>query len=213
VKKEDYLVPDEIWLKDQFDAVPFGIMRPSEIEVILSFFLIYHNDDIETDESKLAVKYRITESKARKLKIEFAQRYRKEKKLNDIPDIIARTFDKKESPFELSEDGKSVCFMLNDPYELKRIKEDLIEKKIVYHGDFNGKLIKLSIPKFVEYMVKYYDEIRKLLNKIINDNLNKNRTNNNIYWESLSFKNKLEKIKEKHEQAVIDGVLSFITKT
>ena len=78
MKKEDYITPDENWLKQQFKDIPFGIMRPSEMETILSFFVIYHNEkDIEKTEEDISQKYKIAESKARRLKIEFASRYRK----------------------------------------------------------------------------------------------------------------------------------------
>jgi hypothetical protein len=142
MKKEDYIIPNEMWLANEFSHIPFGIMRPAEIEIILSFFLIYHNgNDIEAGEGELAVKYRISEVKARKLKIEFAQRYGNK---NNIARIIASYFENEEIPFELSEDGKSVSFILKDLYELKCIKQDLTEKRIVYHGDLERKLIKLS---------------------------------------------------------------------
>jgi hypothetical protein len=207
VKKEDYIRPDEIWLKDQFDAVPFGIMRPVEIEIILSFFIIYHNDDIEADESKLAVKYRITESKARKLKIEFAQRYGNK---NDIAGIIVRSFENGEAPFELSEDSKSVSFMIKDPYELKLIKDDLFDKKIVHYGDFNGKLIRVSIPNFIRFMVNYYENVKKPLKKLINEKLDENDENNKIYWESLKTSRKAEHIVKTYGPGVINGILSLI---
>jgi hypothetical protein len=196
MKKEDYVIPDESWLMNEFNHIPFGIMRPSEIEVILSFFLIYHNgNDIEAGEGDIAVKYRISEAKARKLKIEFAQRYGNK---NNIARVIAGCFENGEIPFELSEDGKSVSFILKDPYELKCIKQDLIEKRIVYHGDFERKLIKLSIAKFIEYMAVYHDEVRKSLNKLINGNLDKNRRNNKLYWDSLSIQNKIDKYGKKN---------------
>jgi hypothetical protein len=74
MKKEDYIIPNETWLINEFSHIPFGIMRPAEIEIILAFFLIYHNgNDIEAGEGELACKYRITESKAKRFKIEFAQ--------------------------------------------------------------------------------------------------------------------------------------------
>ncbi|MDR2501507.1 MAG: hypothetical protein LBD37_10600 [Treponema sp.] len=208
MKKEDYIIPNEMWLTNEFSRIPFGIMRPAEIEVILSFFLIYHNgNDIEAGEEKLAVKYRISETKARKLKIEFAERYGNK---NNIARIIASYFENGEIPFELSEDQKYVSFILKDPYELKYIKQDLIEKRIVYHGDFERKLIKLSIPKFIEYMAIYHDEVRKSLNKLINGNLDKNRRNNKVYWESLSINNKIDKLKDKYEDTVIEGILSLV---
>jgi hypothetical protein len=178
------------------------------IEIILSFFLIYHNgNDIEAGEGELVVKYRISEVKARKLKIEFAQHYRNK---NNIARIIASYFEGEEIPFELSEDGKSVSFILKDPYELKCIKQDLIEKRIVYHGDLERKLIKLSISKFIEYMAIYHDDVRKSLNKLINGNLDKNRRNNKVYWESLSIRNKIDKLKDKYEKTVIEEILSLV---
>lgn len=206
MKKEDYIQPDKDWLRDQFDNIPFGIMRPSEIEIILSFFLIYHNDDIETDESKLAVKYRITESKAKKLKIEFAQRYGKN---NDIAGIIVRSFENGNSPFEISEDNKSVSFMIKDPYELKLIKDDLFEKKIVYYGDFNGKLIKVSIPCFVRFMVKYYEKLKKPLKDLINEKLDENDNNNKIYWKSLRKSRQVSHLLKTYAPGAISGILSL----
>jgi hypothetical protein len=207
MKKEDYVIPDETWLRSQFEAIPFGIMRPSEIEVILSYFIIYHNNDIEADESELSVKYRITESKARKLKIEFAQRYGNK---NDIAGIIVRSFENGNSPFEISEDNKSVSFMIQDPYELKLIKDDLFEKKIVYYGDFNGKMVKVSIPSFVRFMAGYYDNLKKPLGIIINEKLDENDDNNKIYWKSLNTSRKAVQIKDKYGPGVINGILSLI---
>jgi hypothetical protein len=206
MKKENYVIPDETWLINEFNHIPFGIMRPAEIEVILSFFLIYHNgNDIEAGEGELAVKYRISEAKAKKLKIEFAQRYGNGGA--KVADIIARAFEHDEIPFELSENEKDVYFIIKDPYELKLIKEDLINKRIVYQGDFNGKLIKLSISNFISHMSFYYNDVKKLLNKQINENLDKRALNNKTYWESLNFNKKAELYKPK----VIAGVLSFIS--
>jgi hypothetical protein len=207
MKKDDYTQPTETWLRDQFKDIPFGIMRPSEIEIILSFFIIYHNEnDIEDDESKLAVKYRITESKARKLKIEFAQRYGYK---NDIAGIIIRSFENGEYPFELSEDNKSVSFMIKDPYELKLIKDDLFEKKIVYYGDFNGKLIKVSIPCFVRFMVNYYEKLKKPLKNLINEKLDENDNNNKIYWKSLRKSRQVSHILKTYAPGAINGILSL----
>jgi hypothetical protein len=86
----------------------------------------------------------------------------------------------------------------------------LIEKRIVYHGDLERKLIKLSISKFIEYMAVYHDEVRKSLNKLINGNLDKNRRNNKVYWESLSIHNKIDKLKDKYEKTVIEEILSLV---
>jgi hypothetical protein len=182
MKKEDYIEPTDDWLKNQFKNIPLSIIRPSEIEIILSYFIIYHNDyDIEAGEGELAVKYQITESKARRLKIEFAQRYGRK---DDIVNIIVRSFENNEAPFELSENERNVYFMIKDPYELKLIKEDLTNNKIIYQGDFNGKLIKLSIQSFIKFMMIYYGEVKKLLNKKINDELDKKSKNNKEYWKN-----------------------------
>jgi hypothetical protein len=105
MKKEDYVIPNGTWLINEFNHIPFGIMRPSEIEAILAFFLIYHNgNDIEATEGELAVKYRISETKAKKLKIEFAQRYGNGEA--KVTGIIAAAFEYGEIPFELSENEK-----------------------------------------------------------------------------------------------------------
>jgi hypothetical protein len=205
MKKENYIIPDEAWLINEFNHIPFGIMRPSEIEVILSFFLIYHNgNDIEDGEGELARKYRITESKAKKLKIEFAQRYGNGGA--KVADIIAASFGHGEAPFELSENEKFVNFMITDLYELKLIKEDLVEKRIVYQCDFSGRLIKLSISNFIRYMSFYYNDVKKLLNKQINEELDRQAQNNKVYWESLNLNRKAELYKPK----IIAGVLSLV---
>jgi hypothetical protein len=204
VKKEDYIIPDETWLTGEFSHIPFGIMRPSEIEVILAFFLIYHNgNDIEAGEGELALKYRITESKARRFKIEFAQRYGKH---SGIAGIIARSFENGEAPFELSENEKDVYFMIQDPYELKLIKEDLTARRIVHQGDFNGKLIKLSVISFIGFMSFYYDDVKKLMKKQINEELDRKAEANRMYWESLRIDKKLEK----YGQKAIEGIVSLI---
>jgi hypothetical protein len=206
MKKEDYVIPDEVWLINEFSEIPFGIMRPAEIEVILSFFLIYHNgNDIEAGEGELAVKYRISEAKAKKLKIEFAQRYGNGEA--KVTGIIAAAFEHGEIPFELSENEKDVYFIIKDPYELKLIKEDLVEKRIVYQGDFNGKLIKLSISNYIRYMSFYYNDVKKMLNKQITEELDRQARDNKTYWESLSLGRKAELYKPK----VIEGVLSLIS--
>jgi hypothetical protein len=204
MKKEDYIEPTEDWLKNQFKDIPLSIIRPSEIELILSYFIIYHNDyDIEAGDGELAVKYQITESKARRLKIEFAQRYGRK---DDIANIIAHSFENNEAPFELSDDEKNVYFMIRDPYELKLIKDDLMNHKIVYQGDFNGKLIKLSIQSFIKFMMIYYDDVKKLLKKTINDELDMKSKNNKEYWESLNIDKKIGKA----APHVINGILSLI---
>jgi hypothetical protein len=65
MQKSDYLIPNEEWLL-------------AEMEIILGFFIMYQNGtDIEESESFLAGKYKITESKAKSLKIKFAKRYAK----------------------------------------------------------------------------------------------------------------------------------------
>jgi hypothetical protein len=103
MQKSDYLIPNEEWLL-------------AEMEIILGFFIMYQNGtDIEESESFLAGKYKITESKAKRLKIKFAKRYAKN---HDPAQEITRAsplFGVSKHPFELNEDGKTVSFMVKDP--------------------------------------------------------------------------------------------------
>ncbi|GHV80700.1 hypothetical protein AGMMS49944_24910 [Spirochaetia bacterium] len=39
MKKTDYTEPTLDWLQRQFIKVPFGVLRPAEIELILAYFL------------------------------------------------------------------------------------------------------------------------------------------------------------------------------
>lgn len=213
MKKEDYVIPDENWFLNQFKSIPFGIIRPAEIETVLAFFIVYHNDrDIEDSVEILAEKYKITESKAKRLKIEFAKRY---KKINDtkteVAAIIGRLFLENQAPFELDVENKAVRFMVKDPYELKVIKQNLEDNRIIYQGDFVGKLLKLSIADFMRFMEVHYARLPKNLKPFINEKLSETEKGSNEFWKALSADRKAKQIIAKIAPTILSGIISLVT--
>jgi hypothetical protein len=213
VKKEDFINPDENWLFNQFQSTPFGIIRPAEMETLLAFFIIHHNGrDIEEPEEVLAKKYKITETKAKRMKIEFAVRYKRNVDPNtEVAAIIGRLFLDNQAPFELDVENKAVRFMVKDPYELKVIKQNLEDNRIVYQGDFVGKLIKLSLANFMRFMNVHYAELQKKLKKFINEKLTEAEKNSNEFGKALSLDKKAKLIAEKIAPSVLNGIISLVT--
>jgi len=201
MRKTDFITPDKQWLIEQFKSIPFGVMRPSEMETILSFFITYHNDnDIEETEEFLSQKYKITESKARRLKIEFATRYKKDKNVEEeIASIIAGLFLGSKVPFEYDRANKRVSFMIRDPYERKVLKQDLENKRILYTGDFNGKLIRLTQENFVHYMNLHSDNFEKQekFTHIFSKITKEEQKRKSEFWMALEKEEKLKAILEK----------------
>jgi len=95
-------------------------MKPSEMETILGFFIIYHSgEDIEGTEDYLSQKYKLAESKAKRLKIEFANRYRKNSNMGEaIAGIVVGLFEENKTPFEYNVAGKCVSF--KSPFLMRR---------------------------------------------------------------------------------------------
>jgi hypothetical protein len=121
MKKTDYTEPTLEWLRDQFAVVPFGVLRPAEIEIILAYFLMYHDDMLEKSEYELAEKYRITESKALRLKLEFGKRWLHDQEKSFatvVAGIGKHIFEDRAIELSHEENQKSISFILTDPYEL-----------------------------------------------------------------------------------------------
>ncbi|MDR1785815.1 MAG: hypothetical protein LBR23_05040 [Spirochaetaceae bacterium] len=213
MKKTDYITPDEHWLLQEFEHIPFGIIRPAELEIILGFFIIYHNGtDIEESEYFLAQKYKITESKAKRFKIEFAKRYAKNRgQPDEIARILSRLFETTQNPFEFNEDSKTISFMVKDPYDLKLIKENMDDNRIVHRGDFNGKLISLSLDQFMRFMSLHYKNLCVVLKPLINEKLDETAKSNSAFWKALSTNKKVAHILKTIAPTVVNGIVSLVT--
>jgi hypothetical protein len=213
--KDNYTVPNEEWLKEEFKDIPFGVMRPSEMELILSYFLVYHDGNLGMQVEDLAKKYKITEAKAKRLKIEFAERYRDRSKVTpkeDIAGIIARLIDGGKTPFEYSPETKTVNFIVRDPWELKKVKQDLLDKLIVYKGDFEGRLIKLSLANFICFMGQHYENIQKnaALKALVAAKFNEAKLKDKELWKSLPLDEKAKKSVEKYAP-IAGAIFSLVT--
>jgi len=158
----------------------------------------------------LAEKYKISESKAKRFKIEFANRYRqKDKEGKEVPAIIARLFEKDQAPFEYNKANKMVSFMVKDPWELKTIRQDLEDKRIVFSGDFNGKLIKLTRENFVQYINLHSADMekQKKLKHLINRKMTDEQKKESAFWQALDAEKKIKALLEK-APPMLAGIIS-----
>ena len=131
-----YATPDAEWLKNQFAHLPLGVVRPSEMEIILAYMLMFYNDDLGKNEYDLAKDYRLSEAKALRLKAEFDKRWGT-KSWDDIVFNIGEKIFGENRSIELETDDKRVSFILADPTELNALKRALDLCGMPYQGNNN----------------------------------------------------------------------------
>jgi hypothetical protein len=209
----EYIEPDMLWLCSQFENIPFGAVRPSEIEIILAYVLMYHNGDIEKSEYDIAEKYHVAESKALRLKTEFGKRYRKSG-ADNFPLIVAeigkRIFKDKSIEIDYDERTDKIIFILTDPSELRALKRALDFNNIPFQGDFNRKMVKLSKDKFIGIFLKYYPQLGETLKSFLSDHIKTDEERKRIFNSAEPLDYKAKKLIAQFAPAAINTVFSFI---
>jgi len=197
MNRQDYVEPTIEWLVEQFHALPLGAARPSEMEIILAYTLMYHNNDLDKSEYDLAEIYRLTETKALRLKQEFGKRY-----LNTeaggfaaaVARIGKRLFEDKSIDFEWDEIKARVSFTLTDPCELRALKRALDFNNLPWHGSINGKLVTLSLDKFIALFLKYYPGLYEQLKPCLSTHLKTRSAHRRVFDASLPLDHHAKKL-------------------
>jgi hypothetical protein len=190
----EYVEPDIDWLKKQF-TVPLGAVRLSEMEIPLAYLLMYHNSDLDKSEYDLAEIYHFSEAKARRLKTEFGLRYRR---ISDFASVVAgigkKLFMDRIIEIDYDQASGKVSFPLTDPLELRAMKQALDFNNLPYHGDFNGKLVKLTADKFICIFLRYYSGLYETLKSCLSKNLKNKADREHIFNTNLPLGYKAKKL-------------------
>ena len=165
--------PTVEFITEQFKNLPFGSVRPSEMELLLFYVLIYHNKDLDKSVFELAGKYCMTESKLSRMLVEIFKRYRKSGQESNIPivrGIAARIFEGN-GPYRqnITIAGETVSFVIPDPVEHRVMREELEKCRIANLYAGTGKNFKLTKADFLCFFSKYYDEVRTKIRENLKD--------------------------------------------
>ncbi|MDR1106742.1 MAG: hypothetical protein LBL44_10330 [Treponema sp.] len=101
--------------------------------------------------------------------------------------------------------------MVKDPYDLKIIKENMVDNRIVHHGDFNHKLISLSLDQFIQFMALHYKNLSAKLKPLLNEKLDETAKSQSEFWKALSADKKAARIIKKIAPAILNGIISLVT--
>lgn len=158
------LEPTVEFITEQFKNLPFGAVRPSEMELLLFYVLIYHNKDLDKSVFELANKYYMTEAKASRMLVEIFKRYRKPGQESNFPIVngIATRIFEGNGPYRqnITIAGECVSFVIPDPVEYRVMREELEKCRIANLYAGTGKNFKLTKADFLCFFSKYYDEVR-----------------------------------------------------
>jgi hypothetical protein len=188
---KNYKEPTIEFLKERFSGVPFGMVKPSEMELLLFYVLAYHDDDLQKSEFKLAQKYCITERKAANFKIEIAKRFAVN---NDstvyMLQLAKDIFESKKIILDW-DGGTKIGIPVYNPCRLRAFKQSLSENQIPYDTGNNGNLIKLTTGNFIAIFAKCgYDEIKNHIKETIKKQLDGGNEYQKVfdYGTPLTFK-------------------------
>jgi hypothetical protein len=77
MNNDNYTEPSKEFFLEQFSHLPFGMLRPSELELLVFYLLAYYRGDLEKSEFEIADSYMISETKAARFKVEISKRFLK----------------------------------------------------------------------------------------------------------------------------------------
>ena len=148
MRKELYEVPDLAWLKKKFKDVKLGWLKASEMEVYLAYMLM-HENDLEKTPYDLAEEYGYTESKIRKLQVEFAKRFLDYEKRECDKDFLKRIFN-----LMLSEDEShrikldlkpsEISFTIYDPADARTLRRIISKRGVMSYSDLSMQVFHLT---------------------------------------------------------------------
>ena len=148
MRKDTYEKPDIVWLKEKFKDLKLGWLKASEMEVYLAYMLMYE-DDFEKSVYDIAEEYGYTESKVRKLQVEFAKRFVDCSKMENDDAFLCRVFSSMLSEDELSRikldiKPSAITFTIYNPADARRFRKIIMQKGVMSYSDFSKDVFHLS---------------------------------------------------------------------
>ncbi|GHV80706.1 hypothetical protein AGMMS49944_24970 [Spirochaetia bacterium] len=173
---------------------------------------MYHDDMLDKSEYELAEKYRISETKALRLKLEFDKRWLDDQKKsfeNIVAGIGKHIFEDRTIELSRDESQKNISFMLTDPYELQCLKRALEFNGIPYTGNFVRSLVTLQQEKFIAIFFKYYPGLKETLTPFLAGDIATQAERNAILDKAVPLSQKAWKILKQIAPKAIEAVLTF----
>lgn len=167
----DYKEPTIEFLREWFKNIPFGMVKPSELEMLMFYVLAYHNGDLDKSVYELADMYKITERKAAAFKTGIINRFVEPKTARDYVRGLAREVFEKRS-ITLEWEGTKIGIPVYDACYCRAFKQCLSENQLPYDTGNNGNLIRLTTWNFIAIFARCgYTELRDQLKATIAGNL------------------------------------------
>ena len=189
----NYIEPNIDYIKEYFSKTDFGIVKPSEIELLMFYILSYHKGDLNKSIWELARDYSITEQKATRYKIEIGKRFSIRNTQDDMSQLAKDIFV--DNKILLDFDNSKIGVPVNNPCYLRSLKETLSFHNLPFDMGNNGNLIKLSTWVFLAVFAKsgYSSVIKKNIKTSIKNQLAEQDEFDNLFKSSIPLSATLKK--------------------
>jgi len=191
--ENEYKIPDIDFIKEYFDKIRFGMVKPSELELFMFYLLAYHRDDLNKSVWELAKDYYITEQKAARFKLEIRKRFTSISTKDDMLLLAQDIFQKKIIPLEC--ENEKIGILIHDPCYQRSLKESLSMHNLPYDVGNNGSLFRLPQWVFLAVFAKSgYNDIQKYIKGAIKNHLDDKTEYEKLFSKGIPVSYALKKI-------------------
>lgn len=177
----------------RFLAHGFGTMTKAEIDILV-YHLLSESSEIKGKSNyHVANKLQITESKVKSMRLSSALKYKQANHKAVLANIVTRVTDEMAKPeFE----GGKVTITIENPVEQRELEHAIksIGRNIEY--GLNKELLKISPIALFELVVSNLENPEQEFESIIQDQITDQAKQNTIINNTLTFRQKLNKIGE-----------------
>lgn len=213
MRKEFYEKPSVAWLKEKFNGLKLGWLKASELEVYVAYMLMY-DDDLDKVAYDIAEKYGYTESKVRKLQVEFAKHFLESKESDEV--FLTRIFN-----LMLSEDASvhigldikpsSITFTIYNPVDARIFRKIINKKGVMSYSDLSMQVFHLTPKVFATMFYGCNAEFDKRLKDKLKDAGVAQKELNELF--ALRSEKRFEKVKNFGKfisEQVMSNAVSFV---
>ena len=168
--KNGFQEPNLDWLEAQFKTTRIGAMKASELEILLAYQLFWKAGDLTKSPYDIAHEYGYTETKAARLLQEFSYRFREKE---DDSAFLARLWrcitgkDTNAADYLIVPivQGSEILLSIQSPYDRNRLRNLVESDGLPWSGDFNKKLVRMSLLIFTYVFRKQYAGFNNIVDR------------------------------------------------
>jgi hypothetical protein len=202
---EGYQKPSIEMLVEYLSKIPFGSIRPTEMETLLFYVLAYKEEVLEASDFQLAQKYLITETKAARLKVDIAKRFRTVTAEKLVEQFAVKVFEERSVQLEI-EGKEKINIPIYDAIYLRAFKQVLTENQLPYETGNNGNLIKLTVTNFIAVFAKCYPGISSEIKKVVNAHLEAQEDKDALFKQQIPLTKTVKDTLVEHGPAIIAAI-------